>query len=131
MEPNRDVAAIQAVAKKLNCPHLCLSAGSNGEEIIALVRRMSLVVSMRLHTLIFASGQGIPVVGVVYDPKVSGFLDHLGQELYLPLQEVNAANLGDLILTALAEKNLDRENIARLRTLCRNNEALAAKLLKK
>ncbi len=129
MEPQRDEAAIQAVAKKLRCPHLLLSAGSDGEEVIALVRRMSLVVSMRLHTLIFASGQGIPVVGVVYDPKVSGFLDHLGQELYLPLQEVSAANLGDLIIAALAERDFDGENIARLRSLCRNNEALAARLL--
>lgn len=129
MEPQRDEAAIQAVAKRLRCPHLLLSAGSDGEEVIALVRRMSLVLSMRLHTLIFASGQGVPVVGVVYDPKVSGFLDHLGQELYLPLAEVNAANLGDLIESALAEQALDKKNISRLRALCRNNEALAARLL--
>ena len=110
-------------------PTLVLSAGINGSEILALVRRMSLVVSMRLHTLIFASGQGVPMVGVVYDPKVSGFLDYLGQELYLPLAEVSAAALGDLIDAAIAEEPFAAENIERLRRLSRNNELLAKRLL--
>lgn len=129
MEPNRDEPAARAVAEKVKCPHLVLSAGINGGEILALVRRMSLVVSMRLHTLIFASGQGVPMVGVVYDPKVSGFLDYLGQEFYLPLAEVNAAALGDLIDAAIAEESFAAENIERLRRLSRNNETLAKRLL--
>ena len=129
MEPARDEAAVKAVAEKIHCPHLVLSAGTNGAEILALVRRMSLVVSMRLHTLIFASGQGVPMVGVVYDPKVSGFLDYLGQDLYLPLQEVNLGALADLIDAAMAEEPFESENIQRLRRLSAENEALARRLL--
>ena len=129
MEPARDEAALQAVAEKLHCPHLLLSAGTDGAEVLTLVRRMSLVVSMRLHTLIFASGQGVPMVGVVYDPKVSGFLDYLGQDLYLPLSEVTAAALDDLIDTAMAEEPFEAENIERLRRLSAENETLARRLL--
>lgn len=129
MEPARDEAAVKAVAEKIRCPHLVLSAGTNGAEILALVRRMSLVISMRLHTLIFASGQGVPVVGIVYDPKVSGFLDYLGQDLYLPLQEVNLGALADLIDAAMAEEPFESENIQRLRRLSAENEALARRLL--
>ncbi len=131
MEPNRDEKAIQAVAEKLHCPHLVLNAGANGAEVLALVRRMSLVVSMRLHTLIFASGQGVPVVGVAYDPKVSGFLDYLGQDLYLPLSDVTSAALNDLIDAAMAEEPFEAENIQRLRELSAENEALARRLLEK
>ena len=129
MEPARDEAAVKAVAEKIHCPHLVLSAGTNGAEILALVRRMSLVLSMRLHTLIFASGQGVPVMGIVYDPKVSGFLDYLGQDLYLPLQEVNLGALADLIDAAMAEEPFESENIQRLRRLSAENEALARRLL--
>ena len=129
MEPARDEAAVKAVAEKIHCPHLVLSAGTNGAEILALVRRMSLVISMRLHTLIFASGQGVPMVGIVYDPKVSGFLDYLGQDLYLPLQEVNLGALADLIDAAMAEEPFESENIQRLRRLSAENEALARRLL--
>ena len=64
MEPCRDRAALNAVAAQLRCPYLLLEAGSNGTEIVALIRRMSLVIAMRLHTLIFAAGQGVPLCWV-------------------------------------------------------------------
>ena len=129
MEPARDREALRVVAEKLKCPYLLLNEGADGTQLLALVRRMSLVVSMRLHALIFASGQGVPMVGVVYDPKVSGFLDYLGQELYLPLSEVNAAALEDLIDAAMAEEPFEAENIERLRKLSAENETLARRLL--
>lgn len=129
MEPARDEAASLAVAEHLHCPHLTLCAGSDGEKLLSLIRRMSLVVSMRLHALVFAAGQGVPMVGVVYDPKVSGFLDYLGQDAYLPLTEVNTGALEDLIDAALAERPFEQENIRRLRALSTENEALARRLL--
>ena len=84
---------------------------------------------MRLHALVFASGQGVPLVGVVYDPKVSAFLDHLGQDLYLTLQETNAAALCDLIDAALAERRFEKENIRHLRRLAERNEDILRSLL--
>ncbi len=128
MEPNRDEAAAKAVAQKLNIPYLFLKAGSNGEEILTLVRRMSLVVSMRLHTLIFAAGQNVPMVGVVYDPKVSGFLDYLGKPHYADLKDANAAKLTALIDDAVRDG--ESSNVDRLRSLAAENGTLAKKLLK-
>ena len=124
MEEKSDASAAHAVAKRLRCPYLTVQAGNSGGEILALVHRMSLVISMRLHALVFASGQGVPLVGVVYDPKVSAFLDHLGQDLYLPLQETNGAALCDLIDAALAERRFEGENIRRLRRLAEENEEI-------
>ena len=78
-------------------PSWLLESRWRPEELMGVIGQSELVISMRLHTLIFASGQGVPMVGIVYDPKVSGFLDYLGQDLYLPLQEVNLGALADLI----------------------------------
>ena len=129
MEKKSDLPMVRAVAAKLHCPYLILEAGNNAGEILTLVRRMSLVISMRLHTLVFASGQGVPLVGIVYDPKVSAFLDHLGQDLYLSLSETNAAALCDLIDAALAERHFERENIRHLRRLANKNEEVLRILL--
>ncbi len=130
MEPSRDEPAAKAVAEKLEGKYLLLHAGSDGEQVLALVHSMTLVVSMRLHTLIFAAGQNVPMVGVVYDPKVSGFLDYLGQKCYLPLEKTDAQGLQAQIDAALARKQTDADNIARLRRLAAENGALAQELLK-
>ncbi|MBE6927521.1 MAG: polysaccharide pyruvyl transferase CsaB [Ruminococcaceae bacterium] len=127
MEPNRDDAAAKMVAKHLRSAHLLLHTGTNGEEILALVRRMSFVVSMRLHTLIFAAGQSVPMVGIVYDPKVSGFLDYLGKKHYVPLEDVTQEKLLSLIEAAM--NDTQSESIHRLRELASENEVLAAELL--
>ena len=47
---------------------------------VGLISRMEAVVSMRLHALIFAASQSVPVVGISYDPKVRAFLDYVGQD---------------------------------------------------
>jgi len=129
MDSNRDEAACKAVAKLLHCPHMILHAEPDGRQVIALIQRMSLVISMRLHALIFASGQGIPMVGIVYDPKVSGFLDDLGQKLYLPLQEADTGSLRSLIDTALGQQPFDPDNLRRLQKLAEKNSLLAKRLL--
>lgn len=47
-------------------------------EILGITGEMDYILSMRLHTLIFAAKQRIPMIGYVYDPKISFYLDQLG-----------------------------------------------------
>ena len=128
MEPSKDEGASRAVREKLRGPCLLLNAGSSGVEVLTLIQRMSLVVSMRLHTLIFAAGQNVPMVGVVYDPKVQGFLDYLENPHYLSLEDADAEHLKKLMDSALSYQ--DQNNLARLQSLSRENGRLAARLLK-
>lgn len=48
------------------------------EELMGIISRLELIIAMRLHSLIYAATQAVPMVGLVYDPKVEGFLDLLG-----------------------------------------------------
>lgn len=50
------------------------------EEIMGVISKLDLIVAMRLHSLIYAAGQEVPMVGLVYDPKVEGILKSLGME---------------------------------------------------
>ena len=129
MEPGRDLPVAKSLAAKLSCPYKILEAGERGDQILCVIKRMSLVVSMRLHTLIFAAGQGVPLVGLVYDPKVSGFLDDLGQKRYVALSDTGDDRLLRLIDEALADRTSLGENVARLRALAAENETVAAQLL--
>ena len=93
---------------------------------------MEVVVSMRLHALIFAAGQGVPLVGVVYDPKVSSFLKYIDQELFVDLDALTEETLGHLIDQAV-QKSRDPDGqsaaVARLRSLEQQNVAVARRLL--
>ena len=57
---------------------------------------------MRLHALIFAAGRGVPLVGTVYDPKVSGFLEYIGQKHFLDFSAVTGEALCHLLDAALS-----------------------------
>jgi polysaccharide pyruvyl transferase WcaK-like protein len=52
-------------------------------EAMAVLGRMRLVFGLRLHSLIFAAAQGVPIVGVDYDPKIRGFMELAGVSDYL------------------------------------------------
>ena len=100
--------------------------------MIGALARMEVVVSMRLHALIFAAGQGIPLAGVVYDPKVSSFLRYIGQENFTDLEALTAENLKAMIDRAAAQagdKAAQAEAVRKLRGLERGNVDTAKRLL--
>ena len=127
LEPKRDRAVAEQVAAMVDCPHHIVSAPHDGHLIVGMMGAMEAVVSMRLHALIFAAGQGVPLVGVVYDPKVSGFLDYLHQTRYLPLEEVSQARLMPMLAEALAQTG--RDDASAMRALAEENEQAARRLL--
>jgi polysaccharide pyruvyl transferase CsaB len=64
------------------------------EEKAGLIGLCDLVIGMRLHSIIFAATGRVPVVGLVYDPKVSRILKQLDcQEYGIDLGELRAADV--------------------------------------
>lgn len=132
IEGRQDVAAAQKVTSLMKVPHHIIEETTSTDRTLGIFGRMEAVVSMRLHALIFSASQGVPLLGVVYDPKVSSFLDYIGQDIYLDLQDVTAENLKEKIDAVVARRN-DRTFLAagveRLRQAERHNSACVARLL--
>ena len=72
----------------MTAPHHLLTEAFTAAQTIGILSRMQVVVSMRLHGLIFSASQGVPLVGIVYDQKVSSFLSYIGQDLYEGLDQL-------------------------------------------
>ena len=133
IEGRQDTAAAKQVAALLKkAPAAILPPCPSSELAIALSARMDVALSMRLHALIFAAARGVPLVGVVYDPKVSAFLDCVDQDLCVQLDQLTAGRLCGL-LDAAADRVRDRAALeaktARLVELEHVNRMLAAQLL--
>lgn len=132
VEKHQDPGAAALAAEGLEVPHYFLNDAGEAGTIIGVLSRMRLVVSMRLHALIFAAGQGIPLVGVVYDPKVSSFLRYIGQELFLDLEDLTEEDLEDLIDRAagLADRpEIQEAAVSRLQEMEYRNVEVAKGLL--
>jgi polysaccharide pyruvyl transferase CsaB len=132
VEPGRDLDAVQQVADRLTCPHHVLSSPEDGGLIIGLLSRMRVALSMRLHALIFAAASGVPLIGVVYDHKVSAFLDYLGQPLYTDLDKVTADTLKaqlDQAMVLYADTAARAEAVDRFRVLAQQSREVARALL--
>lgn len=129
MENHKDLPVTERVSALVKAPHHILPPANSGSLICGIMAKMELVVSMRLHALIFASGQGVPVVGVSYDPKVSSFLDYLGQQNYVTLEEVTDGSLCDMIDGAASSGATETAMVERLQALASRNGVLARALL--
>lgn len=132
VENRQDPYAARLAAEHCHVPHCFLEATEDTARTIGLLSRMSAVLSMRLHTLIFAAGRGTPLIGVVYDPKVSSFLRYIGEDRFLSLADVTEEDLRRLADDALASAKTREERsetVARLRALAGRNAVRAEELL--
>ncbi len=129
-----DGEASQMVTEHLSIPFHMIDEQMSSGEVIGVLSRMTTVVSMRLHGLIFAAGQGVPLIGVAYDPKVTAFLDYVEQNNYIQLAALNEKDLSDMIDSAVALAGRGEEMRRRTELLNQqedNNRATAARLLGK
>lgn len=84
MDWPEDLPEAEKVAALMHRPARILNQQLGSRELLALFAQLKLMIGMRLHALIFAASQGVPVGGISYDPKVDAFLASL-QQSALPL----------------------------------------------
>ncbi|MBO4331118.1 MAG: polysaccharide pyruvyl transferase CsaB [Oscillospiraceae bacterium] len=108
----KDGAAAAEVTRRMKAPYGVLDGGYDAGTVIGVMARMRAVVSMRLHALIFAAGHGVPLIGIVYDPKVSAFLRYIGREYFTELENVSEARLLELVRGCIAENSGSTQRLA-------------------
>lgn len=64
----------------------------------------SIVIGMRLHSLIFAAGLGIPFIGISYDPKVTSFCNSYKSPVF-EIESLNPFDLEKSIKDVLSLRN--------------------------
>jgi len=76
IQPEEDAPEVGFLLERLGAARP-IQAGSYAEALAACAAA-SLVLSVRLHGLVFAAAAGRPHAGLIYDPKVRGFLERSG-----------------------------------------------------
>lgn len=63
------------------------------EDIMAIIKRFEMIIAMRLHSLIYAATQNVPMVGIAYDPKIEGFLKFIEVNKMCTIEDIDYLQL--------------------------------------
>jgi len=83
-----DINISKEVIAKMHSPAYILDKSYSPNEIMGMISQMEIILSMRLHTLIFATKQRVPIVGFIYDPKINNYLNMINMP--------NGGNVSDI-----------------------------------
>ncbi|AWP30711.1 polysaccharide pyruvyl transferase family protein [Paenibacillus sp. Cedars] len=71
------------------------------QDMLREVSHCDLILGMRLHSLIYAANQSVPLLGISYDPKINHFLKRLGSEPVGTSESLDGDVLKDQMLQLL------------------------------
>lgn len=75
MQPSKDRAISEKVMENMKNRSYIIGEGYSPRELMGVISLMNIVLSMRLHTLIFAASRAVPLIGFVYDPKIEHYIN--------------------------------------------------------
>jgi polysaccharide pyruvyl transferase CsaB len=130
IEIPKDISAAEKVTAGMTSPYYTCRQKHTVEELIGMLGSMEVVVGMRLHSLIFATAGGAPVIGISYDVKVDSFIKYIGSDSCISLTSLSEEWLCkeiDLAVQRGPEKV--QEAVARLREAQKINIDAARRLL--
>ncbi|RUS49202.1 polysaccharide pyruvyl transferase CsaB [Cohnella sp. AR92] len=79
------------------------------QDMLREVDRCSLLVGMRLHSLIYAANREVPLLGLSYDPKIDQFLGRLGARAIGTTEALDAQRFADTASAMLDNPQAWRE----------------------
>ncbi len=134
MQVPHDIKISQKVQRKMKNPSYILQDSYSPYEIMGIIKCMDFILSMRLHTLIFAARQRVPLIGFIYDPKIEYYLEKLAMPSGGKISEFDPEKTLTLVQDVIVNREeyvkvLEREGRI-LEEKARNNEKYLVKLLK-
>ncbi len=131
-QPEEDLNLAWRVASEAAAPVTILDRPLDPRGLLGVVSRLDLLVSMRLHGLIFAAATHVPTLALSYDPKVEAFASRAGQPT-IELAELTRQRLVEKVeeLRSARAQHVDelRQHAAQLQqAAARNFEVLASQV---
>lgn len=79
MQYPMDFEISESIRSKMKHDSSIITGTYTPEVILGLTSKLELMVGMRLHSIIYAANRCVPLIGLVYEPKVGAFLNEIGQ----------------------------------------------------
>lgn len=133
MQPKNDYAIAASIKNKMRNRGVVIGANYKVSAILSLMQEMNVCVGMRLHTLIYSASCQVPVMGIVYDPKVNGVMEYMGEDRFVTVEDMTfermCSILDDICTDYDSIKSHLKFNMRILRGKARENVELMKTLL--
>lgn len=133
MQREQDTGICVQIASQVSTKSYVISGQYKPGQVMSIIKRMSFVVGMRLHALIFSAAAGVPFLSVSYDPKVDAFNAVAGQDDPLKMAGLTAQDVTPRLLDAWERRMELAERIAKrlpkLKAAALENAELACGLI--
>lgn len=133
MQQRFDFDIASEVKDKMKNRSVVIGANYPVESLLSIMSEMSICVGMRLHTLIYSASCTVPTIGIVYDPKVNGFMEYMGEDKFVNVEDMDreklCALLDDVCGNYDAVRSHMKYNITSMRVKAWENTELLQKLL--
>lgn len=134
MQLKKDYDISKRIAGKMKNRAVVLDQNYTAGDMLSIIANTQLCIGMRLHTLIYAASQCTPLVGLVYDPKISGFMEDMRQHYYQKVETVDRYSLQEMIDTVMCNYDTIKQELqmtqGQLRESAQDNARYAVRLLK-
>lgn len=97
MQTSRDMAVLQNVKRNMKHEATLVDRRMGVADTMSIMKCFDLCIGMRLHTLIYAVINAIPLIGLVYDPKISSFMEYTNQTRYIDVENATAEKIIDIL----------------------------------
>ncbi|MBN2057290.1 MAG: polysaccharide pyruvyl transferase CsaB [Candidatus Saganbacteria bacterium] len=82
------------------------------DEMLSLIANFDLLIGMRLHSLIFAAMNQVPMLGLSYDPKVDAFMKEIGQPYFPATGDLAPESLRSALERILSNRDAVRQQLS-------------------
>ncbi len=134
MQPTRD-AKISHATVELSKNAYIIAGALTSAQALGIIDKAEFVIGMRLHALIYAAKCQTPVIGIVYDPKITSIMEYMGQKYNVPVENPNPITLCRYVDAIMSNHNSITENLRQisdeLGKKARENARFALELIEK
>jgi polysaccharide pyruvyl transferase WcaK-like protein len=136
MQYPNDLIIIKSIISKMKCKGYIIKNKYDMSQVMGITSKLDMLIGMRLHALISAVSQNIPVVGLVYQPKVEWLLDYIDQSHASAgdVKSLEIENLKEIIDNVWENRETIKEHFETVTSNLKNksieNAQIAVSLLK-
>lgn len=110
-----DLNISKKIKEEVNSDVYIINNKYSVEEMMGIINKLEMIIAMRLHSLIYAASRAIPMVGIVYDPKVDGFMDSIEQKNKIPVEELDIESMIKAVDNVWNNKNDIKDKLSKLK----------------